>query len=106
MTLDGNYEIFTGDKIEITADKKYQLSVYPNPFNGELTLLFNIQEEGRGTVAIYDILGNEVLKISEYYDPGAVTKKVKMPENVSSGIYFVRLSLKNETRMKKILLMK
>ncbi len=106
IDLDGKYEIFTGDKVEITADEKYQLSAYPNSFNGEITLLFNIQEEGRGTVVIYDILGNEILKLSDFYNPGAVTKKVKMPENVSSGIYFVRLNLKNETRMKKILLMK
>lgn len=80
---------------------------YPNPFNPITTVNFQIPENSKITLRIYDILGRlvETLAENEFKSPGSY-KVTWNAENFSSGIYFYRIEAENYTEIKKMILVK
>ena len=84
---------------------------YPNPFNPSTTIRYSIPvvEPTRRvgcTLKIYDILGREVTTlVNKEHKPGnyAVTFNAK---NLSSGIYYYRISTENYIKTMKMILIK
>jgi len=84
---------------------------YPNPFNPETNIVFNLPEEKDVNLDIYNIRGqkvrslvNEMLQIGEYsvlWDG----KNDNMIE-LGSGVYFVSLKTNSSVNLRKILLIK
>ena len=65
---------------------------YPNPFNGATQFEFTLSSPAPVGITIYDISGRQVDKLrTKYYDIGSHTIRWT-PEDLSSGIYFIRLS--------------
>lgn len=86
---------------------------YPNPFNSKTNIKFSISENGKlkleiGTIQlkVYDILGKEVVTlVNEKLKPG--TYQVSFDAgNMSSGIYFYKLTTEKFSETKKMVLMK
>jgi hypothetical protein len=79
---------------------------YPNPFNSKTTIEFDIAEEGNYTLVIYDILGRKVDDVlSKYLNAGKY--KINFNANqLSSGVYFYKLSNFNTSLAKKFILNK
>jgi len=72
-------------------------SCYPNPFNPETTLRFELTEAARISVQIYDLLGNRITTLSDAaFQPGVhkLTWSGRDHQNrlVGTGIYFLRIS--------------
>ena len=66
---------------------------YPNPFNPTTTISYQIQKRGFVSLKVYDILGKEVATlVNEEKPAGSYTVQVN-GENLSSGIYFYKLSV-------------
>jgi hypothetical protein len=66
-------------------------SIYPNPFNSTATVSLEIPTTGNVQLAVFDILGRNVLK-SDYFIPSAGVFQIPITaNNWSSGIYFVSL---------------
>ncbi|HEY4755979.1 MAG TPA: T9SS type A sorting domain-containing protein [Ignavibacteriaceae bacterium] len=89
--------------------KYYLYPSYPNPFNPSTKIKFNIAEQGIVNLTIFDILGRESSKlIDEELQPGTyeVEFNPKRHAELSSGIYFYRLSTKNFTDAKKFVILK
>ncbi|MBK8550650.1 MAG: T9SS type A sorting domain-containing protein [Ignavibacteria bacterium] len=86
--------------------KFYLFQNYPNPFNPSTNLEFGISDSRFASLKIYDLLGNEVATlVNERLNQG--TYKVKFNGNdLSSGIYFYRLSAGDYTDTKRMLLIK
>lgn len=83
------------------------LQNYPNPFNAVTNIEFTILKDANVTLEVYDVLGNLVatLKKGEYLKKG-LYKVSFNAENLSSGIYFYRLTVPDFTVTKKMLLLK
>jgi len=89
---------------------------YPNPFNPETEIAFNLPEPSDVSIAISDLLGREVLRLtSAKFSPGyqAVTWQGTdaTGNKVGSGIYFCRITAVGEsgkrfTKVMKMALMK
>ena len=62
------------------------MTVYPNPSTGKLNILF-AKPIARGTVEIQNILGEKILKQNIYNR----SEMVITPENISDGIYFMKV---------------
>ena len=75
------------------------MTVYPNPSTGKLNILF-AKPIARGTVEIQSILGEKILKQNIYYR----SEMVITPENISDGIYFVKVFDGNETLCRKLII--
>ncbi|MBK7104251.1 MAG: T9SS type A sorting domain-containing protein [Ignavibacteriae bacterium] len=85
--------------------------VYPNPFNPQTTIKFDITESSKVSVKIYNIIGEEIITLLE---------KVTAPGNYSlsweardyngklvpSGIYLIRLTTNNYSATVKSILLK
>ncbi len=87
-----------------SAFKLYQN--YPNPFNPVTKIKFDIPKEGFAKIVIYDLLGREAQTIlNTNMRPGAYDITFD-GSNLSSGIYFYKLSVGNYTEVKKMVLVK
>lgn len=79
---------------------------FPNPFNPVTNIKYDILSEGFVNLAVYDILGRELKKIiSENQRPGTYTVQFDGSE-LSSGVYFYKLSANGYTETKKMMITK
>ncbi|MBT6713300.1 MAG: T9SS type A sorting domain-containing protein [Candidatus Marinimicrobia bacterium] len=81
--------------------------IYPNPFNSNTTIKFDLESDTILSLKIYDLLGREVdiLLSDEFYYSGEYQVSWN-PTQMASGIYFARLSRFGESDMVKIMLLK
>ncbi len=79
---------------------------YPNPFNPNTNIHFSVTKTGRVIIKVFDIAGREVTTLSnEMLSPG--TYKVDFnASNLTSGIYFYRMTAGEFTETKKMILIK
>ncbi len=79
---------------------------YPNPFNPETNLIFNLKKPGKIRLAVYDISGREIaLLFDRHYDAGR--HQVEWDASMMpSGIYFARLQSEGFQETRKLLLIK
>jgi len=79
---------------------------YPNPFNSETVIEFDVPEYGNYSLAVYDILGRWVDEIfNKYLTPGKYRTSYN-GINLSSGIYFYKITGMMKTIAKKFILIK
>lgn len=79
---------------------------YPNPFNPVTNIEFSLPHSGNVKLAVYDILGREVLILADQkLNPGNYSYRFEAG-NLSSGVYFYRISGENFTDIKKMVLVK
>ncbi|HPY97331.1 MAG TPA: carboxypeptidase regulatory-like domain-containing protein, partial [Candidatus Cloacimonadota bacterium] len=84
---------------------------YPNPFNPETTVSFDLAEESRVTIDIYNIKGQKVKTlINDNLNAGSHrvvwNGKDDAERNVSSGIYFYNMKSGKYTSTRKMILIK
>ncbi|MCF8356726.1 MAG: T9SS type A sorting domain-containing protein [Melioribacteraceae bacterium] len=89
----------------------YELRNYPNPFNPETKIVFNLPESGRVKLEIFNIKGQKVKTlIDNNFEKGqhSVTWIGKDDNNqiVSSGVYFYKFSTPTKILTKRMLLLK
>lgn len=81
---------------------------YPNPFNPSTKIRFEVNSYSLITIKVYNILGKEVaVLLNEQKHPGEYILDFNAGKfNLSSGVYFYRLSAGSFTSVKKMLLLK
>lgn len=82
------------------------LQNYPNPFNPSTHIRFELPEEGRVTLIIYNILGQEVGRlVDRQLRAGRYTASWNVRE-FASGVYFYRLATKSYQAVRSMLVIK
>jgi hypothetical protein len=79
---------------------------YPNPFNPTTNIGFQIAEFGFVSLKIYDVLGNEVTTLIKEELPAGNYNVNFDDGNLSSGIYFYRLSVNEFSMTRKMVLLR
>ena len=84
---------------------------YPNPFNPETTIPFRLAESGRVKLVIYDVRGREIKTLIHAETAAGAHTVVwdgtnRAGEPVSSGIYFCRLTVRENVVTRKMTLMR
>ena len=92
-------------------DDHLQVSVYPNPFNPETTISFDLAEQGFVTIEVFNIKGQKVKTLArDSLAPGHHTFVWNGTDNngksVSSGVYFYKMSTPDHISTQKMLLLK
>ena len=90
---------FTPDQFGIT-------STYPNPFNGEIFIEFQIGVEGNATIDIFDISGRKVTNLMSGKLSTGKQKLCWQADNLATGIYLVKLASNGKVGIVKIVLVK
>jgi len=95
------------DPVSEVVPSEYSLEQnYPNPFNPSTTINFSIPVEAFVTLDVYNAIGQKVASLVNE-DKSAGTYNVDFnASNLTSGIYFYKISAGNFTETKKMILMK
>ncbi|MBU1678553.1 MAG: T9SS type A sorting domain-containing protein, partial [Bacteroidetes bacterium] len=85
-------------------------SNYPNPFNPSTTIMYDLPQEVRVNIKLYDLLGQEVATIVNMdQKPGTHILEIdlrKLNSGLASGVYFYRMTAGKFVKTKKMLLLK
>ena len=112
LVYDFDYTEYVSDgDIVIIPLKNELLGNYPNPFNPETTIHFNLQAETHVNIDIYNIRGQKVKSlVSEIKTSGKHQVIWKGTDenglSVSSGIYFYKMQTSDFKGTKRMLLLK
>jgi hypothetical protein len=79
---------------------------YPNPFNPTTLINYQLPMNSYVTIKVYNVLGREVAALVNEYKAAGKYEVELNASNLSSGIYFYKLSAKNYTSVKKMVLIR
>ena len=96
------------DNLKPQLDNLYN---YPNPFHELTVISYTLKVNGRVSLTIYDMHGQEVLNLVNEKQPAGKHSVVwngknELGESVDSGIYFYSIQTGNYTETKKCILLK
>jgi hypothetical protein len=103
--LEGAFDLFevTGpliDGINKPEETNISLTAYPNPFNDEILIQYNLKKTfGKSFVTVKDVLGKEVFKSIILDQSG----NIRLGKNLSKGIYFLSIFDNLENRTMKLI---
>ena len=96
---------FTGLAQDIPTEFELK-SAYPNPFNPVTTIKYGLPEDGFVSLEIYDVNGRVVESLVNDNQIAGFYSIAWNATAESSGLYFIRLTSKNESHIQKIMLIK
>ncbi|MCX6158127.1 MAG: T9SS type A sorting domain-containing protein [Ignavibacteriae bacterium] len=108
IDVNGNFEYFAlNGEVEIGVPKTFNMSQnYPNPFNPVTKINFDLPENGKVDLRLYDMLGREVATlVNEVRTAGYYTVNFNA-SSLSSGIYFYRMNAGKFSSIKKMAVIK
>lgn len=83
------------------------LQNYPNPFNPETSIAFTVPSNGRATLKIFNMLGQEVATLFNGPAEAGMYNQVRFnASEYASGIYMSRLEFNGSVQTRKMLLLK
>ena len=104
--LDGTETIAGETTIEIGTPQRFRLhGSFPNPFRTQTTIRYELPEERRVTVAVYDALGRRVRTLVDEEQRGRQEVTFEARE-LASGVYFVRLVAGDVVKTQRMVLVR
>lgn len=108
MDFNGTTEYFNlATEIEIGVPTEFAMSQnYPNPFNPSTKINYDLPKDGQVSIALFDLTGRQVASlVNDFKTAGYYTVQFNAT-NLSSGMYFYRISSGNFVSTKKMVLIK
>ena len=95
------------DIAETTAPKDFAiLNAYPNPFNNRTTVTYHLSNRSRVEMTVFDLSGREVMRLTdEILDAGNHSVEFSA-DNMTSGVYFIKLQSSANIQTIKTLLLR
>lgn len=94
------------EEYEIQPEQFHLSQNYPNPFNRTTLIEFQIPQESRVTLEIFDNLGRKVKTLMDEHKNAGNYKIAFNSRNLSSGIYFYRITAGEFSVTKRMALQK
>lgn len=94
------------DHVNIYPENFFLFQNYPNPFNPTTTIKYSIPKASFVVIKIYDIIGEEVATLVNAQKPSGNYSVKFDASNLSSGIYFYRITSGNFMATKKLIILK
>jgi len=87
--------------------KQFNITSYPNPFNASSVIQYTIPKQSSVKIIVHDILGKNIATLVDEQQQSAGSYSISWNAfNVSSGIYFIRMTSAHGTTTIKSLLIK
>ena len=99
-------ELAAGLGVDQTAESFQLLDSYPNPFNNETVIAYELFEAANVDLRVVDILGRQVAVLDQGYRTEGMNELHWRPENLSAGVYFVMLTADNQVQQQMVLYLK
>lgn len=90
------------------APKEFSLKQnYPNPFNPSTTIKFSVEQTGRATLEVFNLLGQKVATLFDDVVEAGYYQTVNFSgSELSSGMYLYRLQSEKKSELKRFVLVK
>ncbi|MCF7809528.1 T9SS type A sorting domain-containing protein, partial [bacterium] len=82
------------------------VSAYPNPFNSQMRVSYNLLETGIVDLAAYDVSGRRVAELTSGRQVSGVHTVMFDGKDMPSGVYMLRLQAGGQSSMMKVMLVK
>lgn len=79
---------------------------YPNPFNPSTSIQFSLPEESDVTLKVFDVVGREAAELTNAHIMAGTYTASWNASSFASGMYFYKLTAKNYTSIKRVMLVK
>ncbi|MBD3167836.1 MAG: T9SS type A sorting domain-containing protein [candidate division Zixibacteria bacterium] len=79
---------------------------YPNPFNATTTISYQLPEDGKVKLEVYNLMGQSVATLVDSYNRAGYHDVSWDASTYSSGVYFYKLSVDNKVFVKRMTLLK
>ncbi len=86
--------------------KGYGFYIYPNPFNPNTTIEYDLPTPSVLSIVIYNVMGERVAQLVSGYQNEGKHNVVWTPGHLASGVYFCRFASENFLSTRKIILLK
>jgi spore coat protein A, manganese oxidase len=83
-----------------------ELVVMPNPFSTYVTLQFNLKEEQRVSIQLYDVKGKLVKTVFDGETQAGVHRISIDGSNMANGAYFCKINISGQQSLRKLVLQK
>ena len=105
--FDKNDQTGLNDLTPAVIPKEYQLfHNYPNPFNPQTRIKYQLPNQSKVQIGIYDLMGHEVRSLLNETQHAGSYEMIFDGSNLSSGIYFTVFHAGGYKDVKKMLLLK
>ena len=106
VDFDGSFEYLNVVAVDLGTPKEFVLEQnYPNPFNPRTVINYQVPVEGLISIKVYDVLGNEIKTlVDEQKSPGIYSVELDATQ-LTSGIYFYKLSSGTFNSTRKMILL-
>ena len=81
-------------------------NIYPNPFNPQTTISYEISQTGNVKVDIYNIRGQKIETLVNEQQSAGDYKLIWNATHQASGVYFLRFQTTGHSETRKMILMK
>jgi hypothetical protein len=101
----------SGATVSIEEEKnriitKNSIKNYPNPFNSQTRIVYELSSASDISIKVFDIIGREVDIIEEGYKEAGSYTKYWDPRNISSGTYIIVFRSPNSFLSRKMIYLK
>jgi Secretion system C-terminal sorting domain len=79
-----------------------EITIYPNPTTGSFNIVVTNASFTQLTISVFDITGKEVFSATDKNISGDYKRKIDL-ENLTSGMYYVRLFTGSDVKTKKLI---
>lgn len=94
------------ENLKNSKDFNLKTMSFPNPFNSQSKIEFQLPYSGNVSITVYDILGNEVITLLNEYKNFGKYELTFDGTFLSSGVYFYKILFGDKIVINKILLIK
>jgi hypothetical protein len=85
---------------------KNSIKNYPNPFNSETRIVYELSSASDISVRVFDVVGREVAVIEEGYKEAGAYTRYWNPRNIASGTYIIVFRSNNSFLTRKMIYLK
>ena len=78
--------------------------LYPNPSQGDIRLMLENNFRGQVNIAIYDVLGREVLRTA-FQKQQINVRKLISARNLAAGVYFMKAEMGGQQQVQKMMIL-
>jgi len=107
IDFDGSFEYLNIIAVDMGTPQEFLLEQnYPNPFNPNTVIKFHVPVAGLVSLKLYDVLGNEMKTLVDEQKTSGVYSVELDASQLTSGIYFYKLTSGTFNSTRKMILLK
>ncbi|MEA3316866.1 MAG: PKD domain-containing protein, partial [Bacteroidota bacterium] len=96
----------TAQSINNKLNNQFEFVTYPNPMKSYTNIKFKLPKTSEVSIAIYDAIGNKVADMINTYKPAGEHHILWKNSKLSSGIYYIKLTINDTSVTRKLIIQK